>query len=146
MKWRMSPVTVCGFAAGMLGLALLLDTATGVRAEPAGCDDQGPSESIGSCQGPPGSYQCSSFHGNQVGCTSKNITKYQVKQDFPTSCVPDQIGYNCNEPDKNCYQTVECSYLAGVNQCVINPFGALGPWVLKPKKVWIDCTTGQEVP
>src|SRR5437660_12310374 len=106
--FRHHVLSVCAASCALLGTALLLDFASQARAEP-GCDLVKPSGSVGSCGMPFNGMACSSA-SSPMSCPDGVHIPYEVKQDFPSSCINNgQTRTNCNTPDADCARICTCS-------------------------------------
>ncbi len=130
------------FALGLLGAGLLLETSSPALADPpVPCDFKFASASTGSCGGPDGSKQCSSYNNQQYFCENAGpLDVYEVKQDFPLECRQylkgEEQRTNCNMPDEDCYRKTLCTYDAKTGACT--PTGT-GVWTKKPKRTTVSC-------
>ena len=122
---------------------LIVMTLTALTSVWAGglCDHKVPSSSVGACDTPPvdGSWAICGDLG-EVPCEDPDW-KWEVNEDFPTSCNNTIVDYNCDQPLKKCRQPVQCEWVRG--SCQVVAGSGTGLFIKKKKRTatlcWPDC-------
>ena len=90
----------------LVGFALMYGVMV-VRA----CDDEAPSESVGACKTGP-IFTCASFKDNiQCDFKAPDFGTLDVLQTFPTTCLTDKVGTNCNQNLQDCFAKCNCKWI-----------------------------------